>query len=215
MNERYLGQETSFTLYIGTQNISSWSLRPWLMLNYLDVHFKEILIPLQQPDSSKRIKSISPSSKVPVLKHNNLLIWDSLAICEYLAELFPDKNLWPKDPHLRAHARAISAEMHSGFQELRKNLPMNIRLQTNDFVVPDGATGDIQRILTIWQNCLEQSNGPFLFGNFTIADAMFAPVVTRFKTYGVTLPLLSENYAAHIYNLPMMQKWREACINKK
>lgn len=202
------------TIYLGTKNISSWSLRPWLALKHAGVAFDEILINLDQPDTKEKLLQASPSGKVPVLKHGNILIWDSLAICEYLAELFPNSKLWPQDQKTRAYARAISAEMHAGFPAMRQYLSMDIKNRFQNHPIPENAIKDIQRVLQIWQSCLDQNTQPgkFLFGDFTIADAMFAPVATRFITYDVKLPTFAEQYVNHIMSLPAMQEWyRHAC----
>ncbi|MBI3146867.1 MAG: glutathione S-transferase family protein [Pseudogulbenkiania sp.] len=198
-----------FTLVIGNKNYSSWSLRPWLVLKMLDEPFNEQLIALDQPDTKSRILAVSPAGKVPVLFDGKVRVWDSLAICEYLAECFPAARLWPEDSAERALARAVAAEMHSGFTALRQHLPMDIVSRHDDFVVPEAAETDIRRIVEMWEELLHhhQDNGPFLFGHFTIADAMYAPVVTRFVSYGVELPPRAQTYADHILELPAMQQW--------
>ena len=215
-----------FTLVIGNKNYSSWSLRPWLVLKHFDIPFEEIIIPLRQPDSKEKILKHSPSGKVPVLKHGNLVIWESLAICEYLADLFPKKNLWPKDSYQRAIARAISSEMHAGFMNLRKSCPMDVRAQKLGITLTDEVKRDIQRIVEIWENCrrhVDLAKGDFLFGEFSIADCMFAPVVFRFNTYGVEFSatfdgefpcVYAKEYFQKMLSLPVMQEWKEAVIKE-
>jgi len=195
-------------LVMGSKNASSWSLRPWLTLKMAKLPFEEIVIPLNEPDTKQQILQHSNSGKVPILKVGEAVIWESLAICEYVAELAP--RMWPQEPMVRALARSMSCEMHAGFTALRKNLPMDIngRYPTKDFAAD--VQKDIQRIQNIWSNCLERFKGDFLFGDFSIADAMFAPVVSRFKTYDVKMPTAVQAYADHIWALPPMQEWIDA-----
>lgn len=202
----------SFTLIIGNKNYSSWSLRPWLVLKHVGVEFDEVRIPLYTPTAKQEILQYSAAGKVPILQHGNLTVWESLAICEYLAECFPEANLWPQDPHARAIARSISAEMHAGFQNLRQHMPMNMRAQLPGKGRAPGVEADIQRIIAIWQDCRQEfhSKGDFLFGHFTIADAMFAPVVSRFTTYGVSLDPVAQAYVETINTLPAMREWAAA-----
>ena len=204
------------TLVIGNKNYSSWSLRPWLVLKAISVPFSEIRIALRQPDSKSQILHHSPAGRVPVLKDGDFAIWDSLAICEYLADRFPEAGLWPDDIMMRAQARSISAEMHSGFSELRTDMPMDIRSHLTKDVSPATAI-DIERILVIWANCRNsvKTEEPFLFGKFSIADAMFAPVVTRFQTYGVALDPISMAYSKAILDLPAMQEWSAAAKTER
>jgi glutathione S-transferase len=196
------------TLTIGNKNYSSWSLRPWLVLEHLGLPFREHVIPLYAPGSKLEITKVSPAGKVPVLQHGSRVIWDSLAICEYLAELVPGAKLWPEAADERAHARSISAEMHSGFGALRQGLSMNIRRRIERALTPD-ASADVQRVIEIWRRCRERhvAGGEFLFGTFGIADAMYAPVVFRFETYGVALEGAAAAYAKTMLALPAMQKW--------
>jgi len=203
---------SKFTLIIGSKNLSSWSLRPWLILNMLGEPFDELLIPLQKPDTKERIRAVSPSGKVPVLLDGQHEIWDSLAIAEYLNDCFPGAHLWPKEAAARALARSVSAEMHSGFAPLRQHLSMNF--VARNLPVPDlpEVQADIVRIAEIWENLRlhHQESGPFLFGQFTIADAMFAPVASRFTSYQVELPPLAAAYRDHMMNLPAMREWHAA-----
>ncbi len=200
---------SELTLYIGTKNTSSWSLRAWLMLKLTEVNFETIVIELDQSDTKEKIMQVSPSGRVPVLKHKNQLIWDSLAIGEYLAEIYPHKYLWPKDFTQRAEARSLSCEMHAGFSELRKHLPMNIKKRYKDYLIPQKVSEEIQRIIRIWTEYRSKYNsyGKFLFGDFTIADAMFAPVATRFVTYDVKLSELAMNYVNAIMEWSAMKEW--------
>jgi glutathione S-transferase len=205
------------TLYIGNKNYSSWSLRAWLVLKQTTVGFDEVVIPIYQPGSRETILKYSPSGRVPVLKHGEVTVWESLGICEYLAESFPTFGLWPKDTEARAVARAVSNEMHGGFRALREHLPMNIRSSFPDRGVTAEVQADINRIMSIWRTCRTRfgaDNGDFLFGPFTIADAMFAPVVTRFRTYRVDIERDAEAYCDTILGLPAMQEWVAAARNE-
>lgn len=205
---------TNLTLVIGNKNYSSWSLRPWLAMRQFGIDFDEIRIPLYTPESQSPLKQYSPSGKVPVLIHDAVKIWDSLAICEYLAEQFPMVALWPFDLTARAIARSISAEMHSGFQALRHQMPMNCRARLQGKEITPDVQVDINRIITIWQECRGtkgvSQQGNFLFGKFTIADAMFAPVIIRFMTYGISLDPVSHDYAEAVLALPTLQEWLRA-----
>ena len=178
-------------LVIGNKNYSSWSMRPWVLLTQAAIPFEEVPIWLAESDTAPNIARYSPTGTVPVLLDGDLKVWDSLAICEYLAEKFPEKNLWPRDTALRAVARAVSAEMHSGFTALRANMPMNIRNRYPGMgmhaEVAAAVSADIARVSALWSECVARSGGPYLFGAFSIADAMFTPVVFRLRTYGVAL----------------------------
>jgi glutathione S-transferase len=199
------------TLIIGNKNYSSWSLRPWLALKQTGAEFAEIRIPLDRPETRSQILRYSPTGRVPALQHGSLTLWDSLAIGEYLAELFPQAHLWPQDMATRAIARSVCAEMHSGFPDLRRNLPMDCRARHSRSF--DAATqADIDRVTNLWQTCRQQygSSGQFLFGHVTLADAMFAPVASRFVTYGVSLDPISQAYVEAILALPAMQEWLAA-----
>lgn len=199
------------TLVIGTKNYSSWSLRPWIALKVAGIPFKEVVIRLRQPDTQAQILNHSPAGKVPILKEGDLTIWDSLAILEYLSDRFPGANLWPTDLRARGVARAVSAEMHSGFGPLRQQLPMDIRSRF-PLRADEAAQVDIDRIQRIWKDCRGRfgAGGKFLFGPFTAADAMFAPVVTRMRTYGVSLEPVSETYCKAVFGLPAMREWEAA-----
>jgi glutathione S-transferase len=199
-------------IILGNKNYSSWSLRAWIVLKQLGVDYEETVVPLDQPNTREEISRYSPSGRVPALIDGDVTVWDSLAICEYLNERFPDRRLWPADAKERAHARSVSAEMHSGFQALREHFPMKFRETIPTARVEPQVRQDIQRILAIWNDCRKRhrKGGPFLFGAFTIADGMYAPVVSRFKTYGVQLEGDAAAYAETIWNLPSMQDWLAA-----
>ncbi|WP_413172731.1 glutathione S-transferase family protein [Anabaena azotica] len=207
---------TQLTLVIGNKNYSSWSLRPWLLMKQFELDFAEIRIPLYTPESISTLQQYSPSGKVPVLLHDDLTVWDSLAICEYIAETFPHLSCWPENKIARAFARSISAEMHSGFQNLRQNMPMNCRNKYPGQGLVTGVQQDINRITDIWEKCKQSfgANGKFLFGNFTIADAMFAPVAMRFIAYDVKLDSIARNYVQAIWELPAMQEWIKSAKNE-
>lgn len=176
-----------FELVIGDKTFSSWSMRAWLVAVQSGLPFKETLIQLDTPQTEAAIAKHSPSGKVPVLKHGKTVVWDSLAIAEYLNELSPEAQLWPADAALRAQARSFAAEMHSGFASLRGELSMDLRQKTEVHHLSSRAVDDIMRVLELWTLALSKSQGPYLFGDFCIADAFFAPVVFRFKTYGIKI----------------------------
>jgi glutathione S-transferase len=190
-------------LYVGTKSKSSWSLRPYMALTEAGAKFETRTIYLDGP-SRDELHQHSPTGKVPVLEHDGTIIWDSLAICEYAAETFP--SLWPKDAKQRAVARAVSAEMHSGFASLRRDMPMSLIVERAPNPTPD-AMADAKRVMAIWRERLAASGGPFLFGAFSIADAMFAPVTTRFTTYKVEMDPTSKSYVAAVQGLPSFKKW--------
>ncbi len=197
------------TLAIGNKNYSSWSLRPWLLMRRFGIPFKEVQVPLYRADTRDTILKLSPSGLVPALIDGATTVWDSLAICEYLQERYPDKALWPRDGKQRAHARSIRAEMHAGFSALRNNMPMNCRKSYPGKGQTPETAADIARITHIWRECrLSYGNsGPMLFGQFSIADAMYAPVALRFKTYDVALDVLSNAYVSALLTLPELLEW--------
>lgn len=199
----------TLTLVIGNKNYSSWSLRPWLVLRQAGIPFEEVRIPLWQPESATLLATWSPSGKVPALHDGDIRVWDSLAICEYLNERFPEQGLWPADAAARAVARSVSAEMHAGFDALRQNMVMNIRARYPGKGRTPECLADIDRIVAIWTDCRARfgSDGDFLFGRFGIADAMFAPVVLRFQTYDVALEGAARAYADAVLALPALQAW--------
>jgi glutathione S-transferase len=201
---------SNLTLLIGNKNYSSWSLRPWLALRQAGLAFREELVPLYVPGSSETLARLSPTGRVPVLRIGELVIHESLAICEAAAELAPNARLWPTDFGVRAIARAVSCEMHAGFASLRHGMPMNVRGRARQpRPIPVTVQTEIARIEQIWRECRERhgAGGSFLFGHFSIADAMFAPVVTRFRSYGVTLAPISQAYCDAVEALPAMQEW--------
>ncbi len=199
-------------LIIGNKNYSSWSLRPWLALKQTGIPFEELRIPLYTQTSKRDIRRHSPSGKVPALEDGGITIWDSLAICEYLAERYPNKGLWPADTAARAVARSVSAEMHSGFIKLRSNMMMNCRGSFPGKGWAPGVREDIERITAIWKDCRARygAAGPMLFGQFSIADAMYAPVVLRFAIYAVETDPVSTAYMNAIQALSPLQEWRAA-----
>jgi glutathione S-transferase len=199
--------DSGLVLVIGNKNYSSWSLRPWLAMKQAGIPFVEQRIALYQPDSRRRVLEHSPSGKVPVLKDGATTVWDSLAILEYLAEKFPDRGLWPRSTAARARARSMSAEMHSGFAALRARMPMNLRNSYPGRGLAPEVEADIARIVSLWTECCATASGPFLLGDFCIADAMFAPVATRFVTYGVKLLPACQRYVETLIALPAMQLW--------
>lgn len=203
---------STLTLIIGNKNYSSWSLRAGLALMRTGLAFEEVIIPLGTPETEGAIAAHSPSGKVPVLRDGGRTVWESLAICEYLAEKAPAAGLWPADAEARAVARTVSAEMHAGFENLRTHMPMNVRGRFPGKGRAAGVDGDIARIAAIWASCRERygAGGDLLFGGFTIADAMFAPVVSRFRTYAVDLPEPGRAYCDAVWALPEMQAWAAA-----
>lgn len=203
-------------LVIGSKNYSSWSLRPWLLLRVFDLRFEEIKLPLDTPEFYSRIREYSPTDRVPVLHDGDVRVWDSLAIAEYANERWLGGRGWPADSAARALARSISAEMHSGFMALRNELPMNCRKRVHDHPTSADAQRDIARIRTIWREARERFgvDGPFLFGAFGIADAMYAPVVLRFISYDVALDRIERAYADAILALPALREWLEETVNE-
>lgn len=195
-------------LVIGNKNYSSWSMRPWVALRAFGIPFQEIRIPLAQGNTSTQIAHYSAAGRVPVLVAGDHRVWDSLAICEYAAEQFPDLHLWPQDTVARAVARSICAEMHSGFGGLRSAMPMNIRASLPGRGRTPDAQADIGRICEIWETCLSDfGHHDFLFGDFSIADAYFAPVVTRFQTYDVFLAPALQAYMQRVLQHPSVAQW--------
>lgn len=203
-------------IVIGTKNWSSWSLRPWLTLKHAGISFTETLIPLRWDGTTDAIAKHSPSGRVPALKDNGLTIWDSLAICEYLAERFPGQHLWPADPIARALARSATAEMHSGFAALRNECPMEIDARKTINLSPE-AEADIRRIVSLWTQLRRQFQvtGPFLLGTWSIADAFYTPVATRFRTFGIDLADFGDEglaaaYAETLLTTPEFLEWEAA-----
>lgn len=204
-------------LVIGTKTWSTWSLRPWLVMKRTGAPFTETLVPLREVETSTaEILKHSPSGLVPVLKDGDLTIWDSLAICEYLAERFPEAKLWPDDPADRALARAATAEMHSGFQSLRGECPMDLSVMTKADL-SEATQANIRRLVQLWSGLLARSGGPFLFGDWTIADAFFTPVATRFRSYGVHASDYGDTgaagrYVEHLLETPEFLAWEKDAL---
>jgi len=199
------------TLTISSKNYSSWSLRGWLLCKMAGLDFAEDLKSSNDPSTRAELLLLSPSFLVPCLTHGGVMVWDTLAIGEYLNELKPEAGLLPTDTEARSRCRSICGEMHSGFANLRSALPMNIKARHPKFKIWAGAQADIDRVLTIWRECLAKSGGPFLFGATpSMADAMYAPVCSRFQTYDVTLDAVCAEYSRHILSLPAMVEWIES-----
>ena len=211
-------------LYIGNKNYSSWSMRPWVLLTQAQIPFDEVMVRFDAFSADSRFKQrlgpISPAGKVPVLVDNDFPVWDTLAIAEYVAEKFPDRQLWPQDTQARARARSVSAEMHSGFQNLRGACMMNIEADLRHagaLIWRDnpGVRSDVTRIVEMWSELLDTHKGPLLFGAFSIADAMFAPVVMRLTRYGLPVPPQIEAYMQRVQALPGVAAWVEQAMQEK
>jgi glutathione S-transferase len=207
-------------LLIANKNYSSWSIRPLLVLEHFAIPYELVRgrltsTEVADEDATESITDWSGAGKVPVLRDGDLTIWESLAIIEYLAEKFPDQPIWPADMARRALARAASSEMHAGFSILRSELPMNARRRYADFTISEGCAADIDRIRQLWGDCLSRWGGPFLFGNFCAADAMFAPVISRFRTYGVALDGALTAYADAVWSLPAVRRWLDDAAAEK
>ena len=198
------------TLSISSKNYSSWSLRGWLLARFAGLEFKEVMVPPDDADARKELLLLSPSILVPCLTHDGIKVWDTLAIAEYLNEIKPKSGLLPSDRAARAHCRAICGEMHSGFSSLRSALPMNLKRVFPGHKVWTRAIADIERVTAIWKECIATYGGPFLFGKRTMADAMYAPVATRFVTYDVKLDRTCAAYAKHVLAMPEMIEWTTA-----
>ncbi len=200
---------SDYRLILGNKAYSSWSLRGWLIARLAGIDFDEEVIPLRQPETHAEILRHSPAGKVPVLVEDGTAVWDSLAIGEHLAERFPDRGLWPADPTARSLARCVVAEMHAGFPALRRDLPMDLKRHYPDHPIALEVGAEIARIQAIWQDCRSRhgAGGDFLFGTPGIADAFYAPVVTRFRSYAVTLEPTTEAYCRTVMAWPLMQDW--------
>jgi glutathione S-transferase len=201
-------------LTIGNKNYSSWSFRPWIAMKAAGIAFEEEVISLNADDFKARVGKISGTGKVPALVDGEIQVWESLAILEYLAEKFPAAGLWPSQPHARAHARAIAAEMHAGFVPLRRHLPMNMWRPVKPRDLTPEAMANVRRIDVMWTDCRNRygKGGAFLFGSFGAADAMYAPVVSRFHTYAVTVSATSQRYMADVMALPAWGEWYAAAL---
>ncbi|MEN3973812.1 glutathione S-transferase [Emcibacter sp. SYSU 3D8] len=202
----------SLKLLIANKNYSSWSVRPMLVLDHFQIPYELVRGRLKSAHVTNEIATEfiddwSRAGKVPVLRDGDLTVWESLAIIEYLADRFPAKQIWPADAGERALARAVSAEMHAGFTPLRGEMPMNVRRRYENFRYSADAAADIARVQQLWADCLARSGGPFLFGAFCAADAMFAPVISRFRTYGIELDAVSAAYADAVWSLPAIKAW--------
>jgi glutathione S-transferase len=203
-------------LVIGNKNYSSWSLRPWIAMTMAGIPFNETVVPLDTPGTKARIGEFSKSGRVPVLHHGRLAIWESLAIMEYLAEAFPEKHFWPKAVASRTMARCVANEMHAGFSALRNACPMNLRRPRKKVHLSEATLADVSRIESIWRECQQRyaKGGKFLFGKFCIADAMFAPVVTRFDTYDIPVADDSRAYMQNVMSTDGFKSWRDAALKE-
>lgn len=197
-------------LIVANKNYSSWSFRPWLALRVKNISFEEVLIPFDMPSGNPEFAQFSPTNKVPVLQDGDLTVWESLAILEYLAERFPSAGLWPGGRADRAVARSVASEMHGGFLALRAECPMNMRREHKALHVSDDVHRDVHRITEIWRGCLDGSGGPFLFGGFTNADAMFGPVVNRLAIYRLSDDPVVRSYSEAMTSLPAWKEWQDA-----
>ena len=206
----------ALTLVIGNKNYSSWSFRPWIAMKVAGIAFDEVVISLDAPDFKSRVLKISRTGKVPALDDNGIHVWESLAILEYLAERFPAAGLWPADPAARAQARAISSEMHAGFLPLRRACPMNMWRPVKKRGLTDEAVANVRRIEAMWADCRTRygAGGPFLFGPFCAADAMYAPMVARFHTYDVEVDAPARAYMAAVRALPAWREWEAAALRE-
>lgn len=203
-------------LLIGNKVYSSWSLRPWILMRAHGITFDETLVPLRMPDTTERIKQHSPTGKVPCLVDGEVTVWESLAIMEYVAEKFPEKVIWPRDAVARAHARSVATEMHAGFMALRKHCPMVITQRFAAKPLPDDVQADVARIAVIWNEARARFGSktaqPFLYGDFTAADGMYAPVVSRFHSYGIPLDAVTLAYADAVRAHPAYVAWLDGAI---
>lgn len=211
-------------LYVGNKNYSSWSMRPWVLLRQAGIAFEEVNVRFDSFDADssfkKTLHDLTPTAKVPLLLDGELAIWDSLAIAEYLAEQHPDKQLWPKDRAARARARSVCAEMHSGFTGLRGNCPMNIEASLPEVGAlawrdKPAVRSDVQRLVHMWTELLLQHGGPMLFGAFSVADAYFAPVCMRLKTYALPVPAVIADYVQRVCELPGVAAWIDGALAEK
>jgi glutathione S-transferase len=199
-------------LTISSKNYSSWSLRGWLLCRMAGLTFTEKLMSASDPSTRAELMLLSPSFLVPCLTHDGITVWDTLAIAEYLQEVRPKAGLFPQDLAARTRCRSVSGEMHSGFANMRSALPMNLRAHHPGFRIWAGASADIERVTTIWRECLAASGGPFLFGTLSVADAMYAPVCTRFRTYDVELDPVCAAYRDAILAWPLLREWTQAAL---
>lgn len=201
-------------LFIGNKNYSSWSFRSWIAMKAKGIEFEEILIPFDDAGGNPKFKEFSPTGKVPTLVDVDLTIWESLAILEYLHDRFPEKGFWPKDQKARALARSVANEMHGGFFGIRNECPMNLRREVRAIEVSDAVRKDVSRIETLWSDCLKTFGGPFLFGEFSNADAMFAPVVNRLEKYALSSHPAVLAYTAAMKSHPAWKEWEAAALKE-
>ena len=210
-------------LYIGNKNYSSWSMRPWVLLKQAGIPFEEVMVRFDSFDADSAfkatVKALNPTGTVPVLVDGDLAVWDTLAIAEYVAERFPDKALWPRDVAARARARSVCAEMHAGFTALRGHCPMNVEADLREVgqkIVREQAAvrADLARIGSMWTELLAAHGGPLLFGDFSIADAYFAPVASRIRTYGLPVPAAAQAYADRLLALPGVRAWTDEALEE-
>jgi glutathione S-transferase len=199
-------------LYIANKNYSSWSLRPWIAMVVKGVKFEETLVPFLPDGPNPKFAKFSPTARVPVLEDGKIKVWESLAILEYLAEKYPARGFWPENRADRAHARSIANEMHAGFRALREAAPMNMRRPVKPLALTPQVRNDVARIESIFDSCLRKSRGPFLFGEFTNADAMFAPVVNRMEKYALSAHPAVRRYSQAMKSLPAWMKWEKAAL---
>ncbi|MGA0564874.1 glutathione S-transferase family protein [Ancylobacter sp. VNQ12] len=206
--------DTTLKLIIGNKNYSSWSLRPWLALKAFEIPFEEVTVLLGDDDFKERVRQHSPVGKVPVLIDGDAVVWESIAIIEHLAERFPEKGLWPADPVARAHARSIATEMHGGFAGLRSVAPMNLWRPIEVRSLPEAALKDVRVLVRRWGEARERfgQGGPFLYGTFSAADAMYAPVATRIRTYGIAVDPATQAYVAAIHDHPAFVNWKQQAL---
>jgi glutathione S-transferase len=204
-------------LTIGNKNYSSWSFRPWIALKVAAIPFEETVIPIYYPGSREKFLALSPAGKVPILQDGTVTVWESLAILEYVAEKFPDAALWPRDAAARAHARTIASEMHAGFVPLRRQCPMNMWRPVKKLALSAETAANVARIDAMWTDCRTRfgADGPFLFGRFSAADAMYAPVVSRLHTYAAEVGAVSITYMKSMMGLPAWQEWYAAALKEE
>lgn len=205
----------SATLTISSKNYSSWSMRGWLLCKMAGLDFQEKMVDPADADARQELLLLSPSVRVPRLTHGGVSVWDTLAIGEYLDEIAPEAGLLPADQAVRAHCRAVSGEMHSGFYNLRSALPMNLKARHEKFKIFSGARPDVERVKQLWTECLESYGGPWLFGAPSMADAMYAPVCTRFRTYAVDLEPVLQRYCDMVLAWPLVQEWTEGALTEE
>jgi glutathione S-transferase len=206
----------ALTLIIGNKNYSSWSFRPWIAMKVAKIPFEEIVISLDAKDFKQQVSKVSGTGKVPALRDGDVDVWESTAILDYLADRFPEAKLWPDDMKARAHARSVAAEMHAGFAPLRRHCPMNFWRPVKPRDLPDEVLANVRRIDALWTGCRSRfgTAGPFLFGRFSAADAMYAPVVSRFHTYAIPVSEVARTYMASVMALPAWEEWKSAAVNE-